>query len=102
MKCQARIIKEHKSAKADVQWPESVYGPVALESYDKLPICGGDVLVKLRSVSEPDWGGTYSKLEIEATCNKCKHPWWPRRIAWENEVLDWDGWDVTSLLEGLG
>ena len=76
-------------------WPESTYGPVDVGT---LPECGGDVTVKLRAVAEPDWGGSYPKMDIAATCSKCKHPYWQGRIAWEAEVLNWEGWDVTHLL----
>ena len=94
--CQARIIKEYKSRKADCMWPESVYGP---NDVGTLPLCGGAVNVRVKAVAEPDWGGTYPKIEIDAKCSKCNWPWWPGRIAWENAVMDWAGWDITTLLE---
>lgn len=98
MKCQSRILKEYKMKKADCIWPETVYGPTDTGT---LPVCGGDVTVKIRAVAEPDWGGTYPKIEIEAICTKCTHPWWLGRIDWESKVLHWDGWDVTALLEHI-
>ena len=96
MRCQSRILKEYKPARADCMWPECTYGPVDVGT---LPECGGNVTVKVRCVNEPEWGGTSARMEIQATCTKCMHPWWPGRIAWEAEVLNWDGWDVTSILE---
>ena len=95
MICSSRILREFKVAKADCMWPESVYGPVDTGDW---PLCGGDVTVKVRCVNEPDWGGTYAKMEIDAQCSKCKHPYWPGRIAWEAKVMNWDGWDVTHLM----
>ena len=96
MTCQARIIKEYKTKKADCMWPESSYGPTDVGT---LPICGGNVVVTLQAIQEPDWGGSYPKINIEAICTKCKCPWWPGRIAWEKEVL-YDCWDITKLLDG--
>ena len=99
MKCQARILKTYKTKKADGMWPESTYGP---NDVGTLPICGGDVRVVVKAENMPDWGGTYAQMEIDASCTKCTHPWWPGRIAWENQVLDYKGWDVTKFLERDG
>ena len=96
MKCQSRIIREYKTSKADCKWPECSSGPTDVGT---LPVCGGDVTVIVRAVDEPDWGGHSAVLNIKATCSRCKFPFWPKRITWEANVLSWDGWDVTSLLE---
>ena len=75
-------------------WPESTYGP---NDVGTLPICDGDVKIIVRSVNEPDWGGTYATTELEATCSRCKQPYFPGRIDLDYKVKG--DWDITSLLE---
>ena len=96
MKCQSRIIKEYKSTKADCMWPEDKYGP---NEQKGLSICNGDINIRIKAVEEPEWGGHTTELKLEATCIKCKHPWWPGRIQLETDIANWEGWDITSLLE---
>ena len=33
--------------------------------------CDGDIVVEVRAVEEPEWGGTNAALEIEYRCSKC-------------------------------
>ena len=94
-KCQAHILREFKTVKADCMWPQTVYGP---NGCGTLPVCGGDVTVKVKAVDEPEYGGHYAKLEIEFTCTRCKHPWLPNRIEIEGSL--WDGIDITRLFDG--
>ena len=96
MKCQARIERTYKTKKADVRWPESVYGPVDVSEFPE--VCNGDLIIKVRAVDEPFFGGTSARMEIESICSRCNYPWWPKRIEWEARMLDYDGWDVTDLL----
>ena len=93
-KCQSRILKEYKTTKADMMWPETVYGP---NDVGTLPTCGGDVTVKARAVDEPDWGGSSASLKLEWTCTRCKHAFLPGRIEADRGL--WDGLDVTRLFE---
>lgn len=96
--CTSRILKEYKTTKADCMWPETTHGP---KDVGTLPVCGGVVHVKIQAVDEPDWGGHYATMKFEATCSKCKSPFWPGRIALEERITAWDGFDITDLLEGI-
>ena len=96
MKCESRILKEYKTKKTDCQWPETYYGPTDVGT---LPVCGGDVTVKLRAIAEPDWGGSHPVMEVDAVCTKCKYPWWPGKVEFDNRVAHYDGFDITSYLE---
>lgn len=33
--------------------------------------CGGNIIVTIEAVNEPDWGGTFAALEITYKCDKC-------------------------------
>ena len=77
-------------------WPEALDGPTDVGA---LPICGGDVTVLAQANQLPDWGGTYARLELEATCSRCRMPWWPGRIQLEQDMAHYNGWDITKLLE---
>ena len=99
MKCTARILKEYKKAKADSMWPESIYGPTDVGT---LPICGGDITVKIKvDSSDCPCCGSSPTLDLQAVCTKCKHPFWSGRIQLEQAIENWSGWDITSLLEDL-
>jgi len=92
MKCKAHIIKEFKSTKHDSMWPMTQYG---VNDVGSLPVCGGNVIVSVRAVNEPDWGGMLARLEIKSTCSKCKWPYFDGRIGLEHEVE----LDITQLFE---
>ena len=96
MKCESRILKEYKTTKADMMWPETRYGP---NDTGTLPVCGGDVKVILKAVDEPYFGGCSSRLELNATCSKCKWPFWPGRIQLDQKMTMGE-LDITELLEG--
>lgn len=83
LKCQSRIVKTFKTKKAECRWPEI---PGGLQDNFKLipnpdaadlPVCGGDVTITVDAIDEPDWGGTYAKLDVKATCSRCRQPYFP-------------------------
>ena len=39
--------------------------------------CGGNIIVTVEAVNEPDWGGTHALLEITYKCDKCGCKWYP-------------------------
>lgn len=76
MKCQARIVREYKTKKADVVWPECLGGPVPEHLVH--PVCGGDVKA---DVCVPYSGcaccGDSPEVKVELTCSRCKNPYIP-------------------------
>lgn len=68
--CEARILREFKTKKADTVWP-------AYEGWDKLEPCGGVVTFEVRPGYEPYMGGADAKIEVEATCSRCRAPYYP-------------------------
>ena len=95
MRCQSRILKDYKIAKADCMWPESIYGPTDVGT---LPVCNGEVTIKIKSYSEPSCCGRGDGIELEATCSRCKHPWFPKRFELEQRITNHDGFDITEYL----
>lgn len=86
VKCTARIVKTYKTKKADVVWPETVYGKTELEyevlpgvRLDSLEVCGGEITLRVRAGTDgcPCCSGT-TQLEVEVTCTRCKVPYFPR------------------------
>jgi len=76
LKCQARIYKTYKKAKADVYWPETVYGP-ALKHILDMEVCGGDVKLTVSTAYDGCSCCSSPRLEIEAECSRCKNPYVP-------------------------
>lgn len=99
LKCQARIVREYKTRKAEVCWPETVYGATPEELLAKYPeACGGDVTVKVKAVDEPYFGGASAKLEVEWTCSRCREPYVPGRFEVDGAAAG--GWlDITNMVE---
>jgi len=78
--CQSHIVRAFKKAKADCEWPECYSGnEVAINPrVARLPVCGGEVTIKIRSVDEPDYHSDhYAAMEIDIQCSRCKNPWFP-------------------------
>lgn len=92
MKCQARILRDYKTTKADCMWPETQYGP---SDVGTLLVCGGEVTVKASAVNEPEWGGSYARLEISCVCSRCKHPYFKGRLTLDHQTEI----DITLLFE---
>ena len=74
MKCLSRITRQHKKAKADSIWPETINGPVDPLKLCALELCGGDVTFDVYSYMD---GGCsccgYATLSIDLTCSRCKN-----------------------------
>lgn len=88
MQCQARIVREYKTRKADVRWPETVYGPVMDAEIHTLPVCGGDVTLKV----EIEHSGCSccsgpGQIVIVATCSRCKHPYVPGVLRFSTDAI---------------
>ena len=77
-------------------WPETIYGPNV--DADKLPICGGNLTVKVESYNEPSCCGRGVGMELVVTCSKCKHPWFPEMRETDERVRNMDGFDITTLI----
>lgn len=75
MKCQARIVREYKTKKADSIYPFIPATGEANEVEGK-EICGGTLSV---SCSISDGGcsccGSGPELDIYLVCSRCKYPW---------------------------
>lgn len=83
IKCQSRITKTYKKAKADCMWPESVYGPVPEALL--YPECGGDVKLSLY-LSQGCCCHESSELEIMSECSRCKNPYYPHKLEERNSI----------------
>jgi len=107
VKCESIILREYKKAKADVAWPMCRPSGIWEKTPDTSPHwkgklsekerCGGDVTITVRAVNEPYYGGTSAQLEIEATCSRCRDPYYKGIQYVHNSEID--GYlDITALL----
>jgi len=40
-------------------------------------VCGGNIIVTVEAIDEPQWGGTSASLEITYKCDNCGCTWYP-------------------------
>lgn len=86
MKCQSRIVKTYKTAKAESMWPVSIYGPnPAIDQYPE--VCDGDVTVRVIIEHDGDCAccGT-TALAVTFTCTRCQQPYVPGRLELDDYV----------------
>jgi hypothetical protein len=101
-KCQALIAREYKTKKADVNWPycwPNGYNSPAVKTSFTGEVCGGDVTIRARAYDEGYHGGHSAELEINATCTRCRAPFYST-MNLLHEI--WDGGrdiDLTFLLD---
>jgi hypothetical protein len=96
MRCQARIVKEFKSRKADVCWSECASGPCP-DNVTKYPECGGNLTVKIVNENEPYYGGTDTVMRVHTVCTRCKMPYFDGIL--KMRYIPPDGFDLTPYLE---
>ena len=91
--CEARILKEYPSKKADSMWPESTYGP---NDVGTLPICGGRLTITV-GVEDTDYGchscSGPGRVVIKLVCSRCQWPYIPGRLKFDH--------DAESVINGL-
>lgn len=77
--CQARIVDEYKTRKADSVWPVAAYGGEADPL--SLPECGGNLTLETLlgddgGCSDPECcGGANYHVALELTCSRCQYPY---------------------------
>ena len=89
IKCQAHILKEYKTVRADSCWPN-------YNNYDSRPPCDGE-LILLVTASTPVYYGDDAELSYTFECSRCKNPYHPKYfngISNTHYALD-----ITKLLE---
>lgn len=89
MKCQAIILKEYATKKADV------FSPFYRPSEDWIPnpdaigeVCGGDVTATIEIEYEPYFGGSDATITVNEVCSRCKSPWYLGKLYLEKVRYD--------------
>ena len=85
MKCGAYVKyvdAKRKGSGENYRKPEQVLHPYGVKlgwftPTSDMEVCDGEIKAKVDAVEEPEWGGTYTSLEINYTCNKCKCSYFP-------------------------
>lgn len=91
MNCQARIMKEFKTRKADSAHPN-------FKDFDKYAPCNGEITITALVKSVADWGSTDYILAVEIDCSRCKYPYVENWNEFRHQVAMAQKLDVTTVL----
>src|SRR3972149_5403610 len=73
--------------------------PEHLQIENDMELCDGEIIVSIRAVDEPDWGGSYATLELSYKCNKCGNCCFPELPQTPEEISSFVQTAVLRLSE---